>query len=187
MIKHFGRIAVAVLATLALSLGMAVTTGAANAASSTSACASQQAAVAKAKHKVAKDKKKLKKAKRHHHHKAAKKARKHLKRDRKKLARANNAYRACMNRADATPPASPSPSTPPANPVTEQCNTAAAPLVSQDPTGTFADGAAAFCDLLGQLAGTSGGDPVSLCNQLASQDPTGQMGQLCTGLGSLPI
>jgi hypothetical protein len=68
--------------------------------------------------------------------------------------------------------------------VTNQCTAAAAPLVSQDPSGAFATASSAFCGLLGQLAAASPGtDPVTLCNQLAAQDPTHQLGQLCAGLG----
>jgi hypothetical protein len=192
--KQISRIALAVLVTLAVGAGLTATAGAADAAriaSATSSCASQQSAVAQAQHKVAKDKKQLKKAKRHHHKAAAKKARKHLKRDRRHLAAARSAYNACMNQSSPSPSPSPAPAPTPApsNPVTDQCNAMAGQLTSQDPTGTFASGSAAFCDLLGQLAASSPStDPVALCNQLAAQDPTGQFGQLCTALGgsSLP-
>jgi hypothetical protein len=32
-----------------------------------------------------------------------------------------------------------------------------------------------------------GGTLEDLCNQIAAQDPSGQLVQVCTGLGSLPI
>lgn len=187
MFKHIGRIAMAVLVTLALALGMTAFAGSANAASSTTSCSSQQAQVVKAKKQVAKDKKKIKKAKEHHHKKAVKKAKKKLRHDRKRLARAQAAYNACRNSSQTPAPAPADPGTP-INPVTEQCTTVAGQLVALDPTGTLADGASAFCDLLGQLAGSTGGDPVELCTQLASQDPTGQLVQICDALGgaSLP-
>jgi hypothetical protein len=63
----------------------------------------------------------------------------------------------------------------------------ASQLTSQDPTGQFGTGAEAFCDLLGQLAGSTGGDPATLCTQLASQDPSGQFSQLCDAFGSAPL
>jgi hypothetical protein len=186
--KQFGRIALAIMVTLALSLGVTAFAGSANASSTSSSCASQHAQVVKAQKHVKKDKKKLKKAKRHHNHKAIKKAKRHLKRDRKALHRAQAAYRACLNRKSPTPSPSPSP-TPTPNPVTEQCLAAAGQITSQDPSGQLATGAGAFCDLLGQLAASAptGTDPTALCSQLASQDPTGQFGQVCDGLGSVPI
>lgn len=186
MSKRIRRIALPVLLTLALALGMTAFAGSATAGSSASAssCSSQHTAVVKAKQHVKKDKKQLKKAKRHHHHKAVKRAKKRLKRDRTRLHRAQAAYSACLNRPAPAPAPAP---TPTPNPVTEQCNDAAVQLTSQDPSGQLAVGAAAFCDELGQVAGDGGGDPVALCDQLAAQDPTGQLGQLCTGLGSLPI
>ena len=112
-----------------------------------------------------------------------KKAKKRLKRDRKRLARAQAAYRACVNRQQ-TPAPGGGTTPPPSNPVTEQCNTAAVQLAAQDPTGTFATGSAAFCDLLGELAGSTSGDPLAICDQLAAQDPTGQFGQICDALGT---
>jgi hypothetical protein len=181
--KHFGRIALAVLVALALGLGLTAFAGSATAASSSSACSSEHAKVVSAKRHVAKDKKALKKAQRHHHTKAAKKAKRHLKRDRRKLARAKAAYQGCLNRQHAPAPA-PTPTPTPSNPVTDQCNATAAQITSQDPSGQLATGSAAFCDLLGQLAASSGGDPTTLCTQLAAQDPTGQFGQICTALGT---
>jgi hypothetical protein len=70
--------------------------------------------------------------------------------------------------------------------VTAQCLSIAGQITSQDPTGQLAAGAQAFCDLLGQLAGSAptGTDPAALCAQLASQDPTGQFSQVCSALGS---
>jgi hypothetical protein len=191
VVKHIGRIVLAVLLTLALGVGLTAFAGSASARiRSTASCASEQSAVAHFQHKVHQDKRKLKAAKRHHHKFAAKKARKHLKRDRRHLAAAQSAYDRCtQGQASPAPAPSPAPASAQSNPVTDQCNAAAGQLTSQDPTGSLASGAAAFCDLLGQLAAASpGSDPVALCNQLAAQDPTGQLVQLCTALGgaSLP-
>lgn len=187
MSKQIGRIALAVLVTLALSLGLTAAAGSATAATtSASACASERAQVVKAKKHVKKDKKKLKAAKKHHQQKAAKKAKKKLKKDRKKLARAKAAYSACLNRpapsggstgsTGGTPDAA-------ADPISAQCLEVAGQLASQDPTGQLAVGAAAFCDLLGELAASAGGDPTAVCDQLAANDPTGQLGQICDALG----
>jgi hypothetical protein len=189
--KHIGRISLAALITLALGVGLTLVAGSASASSSgstsASACSSQQAQVVKAKKKVKKDKKKLKKAKKHHKAKAVKKAKKKLRRDRKKLHRAKHAYQACLrSQQTPPPPAGPAPGGT-QNPVTEQCLTAAGQLAAQDPSGTSATGADGFCDLLGQLVGSTDGDPAALCDELAAQDPSGELRQLCTGLGSLPI
>jgi hypothetical protein len=111
-----------------------------------------------------------------------KKAKKKLARDRAALARARSAYRACMNRAAAPAPAPAPEPAPTPNPVTEQCLAAAGQITGQDSTGTLSSGAGAFCDALGEATATSGGDPVTVCEQLAANDPTGQLGQLCTAL-----
>jgi hypothetical protein len=183
--KNFGRIALAIFVSLALSVGLTAFAGSANAATSTTSCSSQHANVVKAKKHVAKDKRQLKKARHHHHKKAAKKAKRHLKRDRKKLHRAEAAYRACLN-GQGSPSPAPTP-TPAPNPVTAQCNDVAGQLAAQDPTGQFGTGSAAFCDLLGQLSAATGGDPTTLCDQLAAQDPTGQFVQICDGLAAAPL
>jgi hypothetical protein len=184
MFKHISRVALAVLVTLALGLGLTAFAGSATAASS---CSAQHTSVVKAKKHVKKDKKKLHAAKRHHHKSAVRKAKKHLARDRARLAQARSAYAACLNGSPAPAPAPGNGGTqtpPPAsNPVTDQCNSAAGQIAAQDPTGQFASGAAAFCDLLGQVAGASGGDPVTVCYQLAALDPTGQFVQLCAAMG----
>jgi hypothetical protein len=185
--KQIGRIALAVLVTLALSLGLTAFAGSATAASTASSCSSEHTAVHKAKKHVKKDKKKLKAAKRHHNKAAVKKAKKRLARDRARLVAARNAYNACLAGPAAPAPAPGGTTTPPpaaSNPVTDQCNAVAGQIAAQDPTGAFASGAAAFCDLLGQLAGASGGDPLAICDTLAAGDPTGQLSTLCDALGT---
>jgi hypothetical protein len=187
MFKHLTRAALAVLVTLALGLGLTAFAGSASAAGSVSSCSAEHTAVHKAKKHVKKDKKKLKAAKAHHRKAAIKKAKKRLGRDRARLVQARNAYNACLNGSSTPAPApapAPTPTPAPSNPVTEQCNDAAAQFVALDPTGQFASGAAAFCDLLGQVAGASGGDPLAICDQIAAQDPTGQFVQICDALAS---
>lgn len=188
MFKQIGRVALAVLVTLALGLGLTAFAGAANATGSASSCSAQHSAVVKAKKHVKKDKRKLHAAKRHHNKAGVRKAKRHLARDRARLSAARNAYSACANGQPAPAPApAPAPTPAPSNPVTEQCNGYASQITSQDPSGQLGAGSAAFCDLLGQLAGASGGDPTSICYQLAANDPTGQFVQLCDAFaGGLP-
>ena len=40
---------------------------------------------------------------------------------------------------------------------------------------------------IGRIGGVIGSTLEGVCDQLAAGDPTGQLGQLCDGLGSLPI
>jgi hypothetical protein len=187
--KHIGRIALAVLVTLALSLGLTAFAGSANAASSASSCSSEHTNLVKAKKQVKKDKKKIKKAKRHHNQKAVKRLKRKIRSDRARLAQSRHAYYRCVYGQSAPAPAPPgggNPTPAPSNPVTDQCTAFAGQLTAHDPSGQLATGSAAFCDLLGQLAGATGGDPLTVCDQLAAQDPTAQFGQLCDALRTGP-
>lgn len=159
MFKHLSRIALMVLVASALGLGTTALAGSASAAWSTTACSGQHTQVHQAQKHVRKDQSSLRNAKRHHHKAAAKVARKRLARDRAKLAQARHDYRACLN-PGATPAPAPSPSPAPG------AAPAPAPAPAPNPVTEQCLAAAGL---------------------LAAQDQTGQLSQVCTGLGALPV